>query len=122
MNKTKKTVIIGASTDPARYSYKAAAMLNAHGMPFVPVGIKKGELFGQDILNGQPAIEEVDTVTLYVGPQNQEAWADYILSLKPRRVIFNPGTENESLMKQVRAAGAEALEACTLVLLSTGQY
>ena len=122
MSNSKKTVIIGASTDPTRYSYKAASMLHAHHLPFVPVGIKKGEVFGQPILNGMEPIESVDTVTLYVGPQNQEAWADYILSLKPRRVIFNPGTENESLMKQVRAAGAEALEACTLVLLSTGQY
>jgi predicted CoA-binding protein len=122
MNKIKKTVIIGASTDPARYSYKAAAMLNAHDVPFVPVGIKKGELFGQDILNGQPTIDEVDTVTLYVGPQNQEAWADYIVSLKPRRVIFNPGTENQDLKNKVEQSGAEAVEACTLVLLSTGQY
>ncbi|WP_226389362.1 CoA-binding protein [Penaeicola halotolerans] len=119
-----KTVIIGASTNPDRYAYKAAHMLKQHKQHFVPVGIKSGEVAGEEIvdLRTKPAISEVDTVTLYLGPQNQPEWESYILSLKPRRVVFNPGTENPSFQKKLTDQGVIAEEACTLVLLSTGQY
>lgn len=86
------------------------------------VGLKAGEIDGIKIQTGFPQIENVDTVTLYVGPQNQQQYYDYIISLKPERVIFNPGTENPEFEEKIKKAGIEILEACTLVLLSTGNY
>lgn len=120
----KKTAIVGATTNPGRYAYLAASMLKEYGHPIVPIGIKKGEVFGENILdiNQRPVVKDIDTVTLYIGPQHQEEWYDYILSLKPRRVIFNPGTENPDFAKKVEAAGIQAEDACTLVLLRTNQY
>lgn len=120
----KKTVIIGATTNPARYAFTAAGMLSEYGHEIVPVGIKSGSVYGKEILqiNKRPVIKDVDTVTLYIGPQHQPQHYDYILSLKPKRVIFNPGTENAEFEKLVTDSGAEALEACTLVLLRSNQY
>jgi len=120
----KKTVILGASANPSRYAYLAAEMLHEGGHEIVPVGIKKGIIFGSGILDlrTKPVIKDVDTVTLYIGPRHQPEWYDYVIGLKPKRVIFNPGTENEDFENRVEASGAEALEACTLVMLRTGQY
>lgn len=120
----KKTVIIGATTNPSRYAYLAAGMLTEYNHKIVPVGIKKGEVYGTQILpiNERPFVNDVDTVTLYIGPQHQPEHYDYILSLKPKRVIFNPGTENEEFEKLLAEAGTETLEACTLVLLRSNQY
>ncbi|GHN01340.1 CoA-binding protein [Cytophagales bacterium WSM2-2] len=120
----KKTVIIGATTNPSRYAYLAAGTLQDHKIEFVPVGIKKGEVFGKSILDlrSKPEIKDVDTVTLYINPANQQEWYDYIIKLKPKRVVFNPGTENPELEKLLSEKNIEALEACTLVLLRTGQY
>lgn len=120
----KKTVIIGATPNPERYAYKAAGELVKRGHEIVPLGIKKGTVFGKEILDirSKPAIENVDTVTLYIGPARQPEWYDYILSLKPRRILFNPGTENLEFQKQALAAGIEAEEVCTLVMLRTGQF
>ena len=124
MNKTKKTVIIGATTNPGRYAYVAAGMLTEYQHEIIPIGIKKGEVYGTSILDvyQRPPIGDVDTVTLYIGTQHQPEHYDYIMSLKPKRVIFNPGTENPEFEKMVEESGAEALEACTLVLLRSGQY
>jgi len=121
---SKKTVVVGASTNPARYGFIASKMLKEHGHEIVPVGIKKGEVSGVEILDlkAKPAIADVDTVTLYIGPQNQPEWYDYILSLKPKRIIFNPGTENTEFEQLAHKQNIETEEACTLVLLSTGQY
>src|SRR6185436_14778136 len=120
----KKTVIIGATTNQSRYAYLAADSLRDHNIEFIPVGIKKGEVFGKPILDLrlQPEIKDVDTVTLYINPFNQQEWYDYILKLNPKRVVFNPGTENPELEKLLEEKGIEALEACTLVMLRTGQY
>ncbi|NOT76582.1 MAG: CoA-binding protein [Cyclobacteriaceae bacterium] len=120
----KKTVIIGATSNPSRYAYIAAENLKRYGHTIVPLSIKKGEVLGNQILDlrAKPEIKDVDTITLYIGPRNQPEWYDYILSLKPSRVIFNPGTENDEFIKKVNDSGAEALEACTLVMLRTGQY
>lgn len=120
----KKTVIVGASMNTSRYAYMAADMLTQEGHEIVPIGIKKGELFGHAILDirQRPPIEGVDTVTLYIGPRHQPQWYDYILSLKPQRVIFNPGTENPEFIQKVNKSGVEAIEACTLVMLRTRQY
>ena len=121
---SKKTVILGASTNTSRYAWLAASMLQEYGHEIVPVGLKEGNVLGSPILpiTHHPTVSGVDTVTLYLGPQNQPPYYDYILSLKPRRVIFNPGTENPELVELVEDSGAEALEACTLVLLRSGQY
>jgi|SRR5690606_33712687 len=120
----KKTVIIGATPDRSRYAYLAAMMLDEYGHEFVPLSIKTGEVFGRQILDlrKRPAIEGVDTVTMYVGTRNQAEWIDYILSLKPKRIIFNPGTENDAFASRAEGENIEALEACTLVMLRTGQY
>lgn len=120
----KKTVIIGATTNPSRYAFLAARMLTDYRHEIVPVGIKDGAVFGKEILDilQKPPVENVDTVTLYIGPQRQPEYYDYILGLKPKRIIFNPGTENDEFEQMAEAQGVEALEACTLVMLRTGQY
>jgi hypothetical protein len=124
MNDHKKTLIFGATPNPSRYAHTAAKMLHEINIPFVPVGIKSGETFGKKILDlkEKPTISDVHTITMYVGPQNQKEWYDYILSLKPKRMIFNPGSENKELMDIADKAGIEVLPACTLVMLSTGQF
>lgn len=117
-----KTLIIGASTNPERYAFKAANSLLAHGHEIVLVGQKEGEIKGQNINTNYPNFEDIDTVTMYVGPKNQPALYDYILKQNPRRIIFNPGTENPEFEAMAHAKGIETEEACTLVLLSIGQY
>jgi len=120
----KKTVIIGVTTNPSRYAYLAASMLTEYKHEIVPIGLKKGEVFGKQILliNERPFVNDVDTVTLYIGPQHQPEHYEYILSLKPKRVIFNPGTENEEFEKLLATTGTETLQACTLVMLRSNQY
>ncbi len=120
----KKTVIIGATTNPARYAYLAASMLQSHKVPFVPVGIRKGEVYGEKILDMRefPTVDDVHTVTLYLGPQNQPPYYDYILGLRPKRIIFNPGTENDELLEMAQKKGIETEEGCTLVMLRTGMF
>lgn len=118
----KKTVVIGASDNPSRFSYKAVHQLKSYGHEVVPVGIRKGEVAGLPIEIDKPGISEVDTVTMYVGPQNQPSWYDYILSLQPKRIIFNPGTENYEFEKKAKEQNIETLHACTLVMLSVGNY
>lgn len=118
----KKTVIVGATEKPGRYANLAAHSLLRHGHEIELVGLKTGQVAGHTIQTGQPELNDVDTVTMYVGPKNQPPLYDYIKSLKPRRVIFNPGAENPEFEKQLRAEGIEPLEACTLVMLSVGVY
>lgn len=119
---SKKTLVLGATPDPSRFAYKAANMLTEYGHEIVPVGIKKGTVAGKEILNGKPAIEGVDTVALYVGPQNQSSLYDYIIGLKPKRIIFNPGTENDELISMAEQHNIEPVLGCTLVMLSVGNY
>ena len=118
----KKTVVLGASPDPSRYSNIAVERLLAYGHEAVPIGFRKGEIKGLSIKTDTPKVEEVDTVTLYLNPQRQQIFYDYILGLEPKRIIFNPGTENPELMQLAEERGIEALAACTLVLLSVGFY
>jgi len=119
---SKKTVIIGASTNPERYGYKATVALQNKHHEAIPVGIKEGVINGTQILLGKPELKDVDTVTLYVGPQNQPEWYDYVIGLKPKRVIFNPGTENSQFENLLQKNNIEPIEACTLVMLSIGNY
>jgi len=119
----KKTLILGASPNPQRYAYKATLMLSKHNHPVFPVGLRKGEIEGHTILTDTPAIENIDTLTLYVGPNNQAVYYDYILNkIKPKRIIFNPGTENPELEEMAKEKGIETEIACTLVLLSINNY
>lgn len=122
MSKNKPTVVIGASPNSDRYSYKATISLQQHQQPVFPIGIRNGQINGLDIITNKPTLENIDTVTLYVGPDNQDSWIDYIFSLNPKRIIFNPGTENPEFEALAESKGIEALEACTLVLLSINQY
>jgi len=115
---------MGASTNPSRFSYMAVSRLKQRGYEFVPVGIKKGEVGGTMILDirHRPVIPDVHTITLYMNPHTQEAYQDYILSLNPGRIIFNPGTENEVLADRARSLGIETVYDCTLVMLGSGTY
>ncbi len=123
-NKEKLTLIVGATDNPERYAYRAADLLQAKGVSFIPIGIKKGVVFGKEIvdLRQKPALAGIHTVTLYLGLQNQSEWMDYLIGLGPKRMIFNPGTENPEFFSKAKAAGIEVLEACTLVMLTTGQF
>jgi len=118
----KKTLVIGASENPERYSNKAIRALLSHNQEVVALGIKKGSVEGVDFHIEKEPFENIDTVTLYVGPRNQPEYYSYIIGLKPRRVIFNPGTENPEFMSQLNDAGIFPEVACTLVLLATGQF
>ncbi len=117
-----KTLVIGASENPTRYSFMAVNRLLAAGHEVIAVGAKKGEIRNLEILTDLNGIDKVHTVTLYVNPVHQEAYYDFILKLKPERVIFNPGTENPDFEERLEKSGIEVVEACTLVLLSTGQF
>ncbi|WP_345950320.1 MULTISPECIES: CoA-binding protein [unclassified Mucilaginibacter] len=118
----KKTLILGATPDSSRYAYLAANRLVRTGHPIVNVGIKKGEVAGVPIEKAEEIHSDIDTITLYVGPHNQPPLYDYILATNPKRIIFNPGTENPELRRLARERGIETLSACTLVMLSTGEY
>lgn len=118
----KKTVVLGASDNPSRYSFLAVERLREKGHPVVAVGKREGKINDTPILTGEPLVNDVDTVTLYLNPVLQVAAYDYILGLKPRRVIFNPGTENDELEEILRSKGIEPVEACTLVMLAVGMY
>jgi uncharacterized protein len=118
----KRTLVIGASNNPGRYSYKAVSALTEHGHDAVPLGIKKGDIEGIVILNGTPELKNINTVTLYLNSLAQQKYYDYIMDLAPQRVIFNPGTENPAFQTLCEENGIQALEACTLVMLATNQY
>jgi hypothetical protein len=123
--KSKKHVlIVGASPNPSRYAYTAAKMFQERGFEFIPIGINKGEVQGKPILNlrEKPDLIDIDTITLYISADNQKEWIDYLLGLKPKRIIFNPGAENPEFARQAKANGVNVLNACNLVMLSTGQF
>lgn len=119
---SKKTVVIGASPNPERYSFKATERLVNQGIETIPLGVKPGSIGKIKIINHRPIESGVHTVTLYLNQKNQEDWYDYILSLHPERIIFNPGTENPAFALRASNAGINTTEACTLVMLATNQY
>lgn len=118
----KKTAVLIASPKSDRYSYRAVEKLNDNHVPVIPIGYKEGEVNGIKIISGQPQIEGLHTLSLYLNPINQEFFHDYILKLSPQRVIFNPGTENPILQEKLNNNNIFWEEACTLVLLATGQF
>ena len=118
----KKTIVLGATPNIDRYAYRATVRLKDKGHEVIPLGNKKGEISGIKIENGTPQYEGVDTITLYLNPDNQKPYYDYILSLKPKRIIFNPGTENFELIRLAKEKGIETEIGCTLVMLSINNY
>jgi predicted CoA-binding protein len=122
MNQKKKTLILGASENPSRYSHLALQRLQSLDHPVVAIGKHKGMVGNTVIETEKKEWKDVDTVTLYLNPINQKEYYNYILSLKPRRIIFNPGAENEELAELATSKGIKPVEACTLVMLATNQY
>lgn len=119
---TPTTLVLGASPNPERYSFLAVNLLLEKGYAVYPYGIKKGQIGKQLIVNEWPASGSIDTVTLYLGPAAQVEYYDAIIKLGPKRIIFNPGTENSELANLAKQNGIQTTEACTLVMLTTGQY
>jgi predicted CoA-binding protein len=122
MNEKKKTLVMGASENPSRYSYLALQRLQAHQHPVVAIGKKKGIVGNIAIETEKKEWQDVDTITLYLNPLHQKIYYDYFLSLNPKRIIFNPGAENDELAAIASRQGIQPVEACTLVMLATGQY
>lgn len=124
MNKTddKKTLVIGGSVKPERFSNKAIRKLLRYGHPVVSIGLRKAEVEGVEIQTGFPELTGIRTVTMYVGPQNQPQYYDYILKLKPQRIIFNPGTENSEFADMAHQQGIETVNHCTLIMLGEGLF
>jgi len=118
----KKTLVLGASDNPSRYSYLAIQRLRKHGHPVVAIGRKDTLVEDVTIQKQTQNFENIDTITLYLNKEHQKEYYDYILSLKPNRIIFNPGAENAELASLAQKNNIQALEACTLVMLSTNQY
>jgi uncharacterized protein len=119
---SKTTLVLGASANPSRYSNIAINRLRRNNHPVVAIGKRNGTVADVQVETDQRAIDNLDTITLYLNPSNQKPYYQYILGLKPKRIIFNPGTENDELAAMAEKEGIQPMEACTLVLLSTGQY
>jgi uncharacterized protein len=119
---TKKTMVLGVSLNPDRASFQAVKKLSDLGIETHGIGIKNGYIGNVQIIEDRPVIDKVHTITLYLNSERQKDYYSYILSLHPRRLIFNPGAENEELKNLANAHGIQTEESCTLVLLSTGQY
>ena len=120
--KGKATLVLGASINQERYSNKAIKSLRKHGQTVYAIGLKEGKVDDVTIQTGLPELKNVDTVTMYLSAKNQFQYYAYIISLKPKRIIFNPGAENDELFALAADNKIENLEACTLVMLATGQY
>ena len=118
----KKTLVLGASPNPIRFSHKAVKSLVRHGHDVAPIGIREGDIMWQKIIIGKPKIEDIHTITLYLNPENQKAYYDYIISLSPKRIIFNPGSENQELIELAIKNNIEVSIACTLIMLNTNKY
>jgi predicted CoA-binding protein len=118
----KSTLVIGASLNEERYSNQAIKMLRDYKHEVFGFGKRGGEVADVLINTDRVYINNLNTVTLYLNPEHQKDVYDYIISLHPRRIIFNPGTENPELVKLANAHGIQTIEACTLVLLKTNQY
>lgn len=120
--KNKKTLVLGASTKPDRYAYKAINMLTQKGQTVVAIGQNSGEVAGVKIHTKAIPVKNIDTVSLYLNPVRQREYYNYIIEAQPKRVIFNPGTENPELYQLLELNDIKAEVACTLVLLATNQF
>jgi predicted CoA-binding protein len=120
--KKKKTLVLGASENPSRYSFLALQRLRSREHPVVAIGKRKGVVADVPIETEKKQWDDVDTVTLYLNPAHQKEYYDYIISLKPKRIIFNPGAENDELVEMAKKKNIQTIEACTLVMLATNQF
>lgn len=118
----KKTLVLGASKNPMRYAYKAIYALKDKGHDVIALGKSGGKVLNVPIQKSIKELSDIDTVTVYLNPSNQIDYYDFLIKLKPKRVIFNPGTENALLAENLKEHGIEPVFACTLVMLNTGQY
>jgi predicted CoA-binding protein len=118
----KTTLVLGASLNPDRYSFMAVRKLKYNGYRVVAMGLREGEIAGVRVEKPFTKFENIDTVTLYIGHKAMAQYENYLVELRPNRVIFNPGTENLPLMKKLRENGIEVVEACTLIMISSGEY
>jgi len=118
----KKTLVIGASVKPERFSNQAIRLLRKNGYPVEAIGLRSGLVNDVEFKTGFPDLQDVHTVTMYVGPARQPQYYDYLLNLKPKRVIFNPGTENDAFMEMLESMGAEVVANCTLVMLNSSLF
>jgi uncharacterized protein len=118
----RETLVIGASTKPWRYSYKAVKALRLHNHNVVAIGLREGKIDDVVIVRGLPEGKDIETVTMYIGAARQKPYYDFLISLNPRRVIFNPGAENQELSDLLSENGIEVIQDCTLIMLATGQY
>jgi predicted CoA-binding protein len=121
-NQHKKTLVVGGSVKPARYSNKAIRLLREYGHPVVSVGLREAQVEDVSIETGHPPYDDIDTVTMYVGPQRQEPLYQYLLGLSPKRIIFNPGTENNQFEEMASEKGVEVVKHCTLIMLNHGLF
>lgn len=119
---SKKTLVLGASPTPSRYAYKAIKRLLSYGHEVVAIGKLEAEVDSVKIMKEMVDIPDLHTVTMYLNPERQEPYLDYILELKPKRIIFNPGSYNPKLDKMARAAGIQVMEDCTLVMLDMDDF
>lgn len=117
-----RTLVFGASTNPDRYSNRAIKRLSESGHEVLAIGGKEGRVGEVEILIGHPELNNIDTITIYMNAYRLQEHEEYLLSLNPRRIIFNPGAENRHFAYKARAQGTETLDACTLVMLSVGDY
>lgn len=117
-----KTLVLGASMKPYRYSYVCIENLESKGFQAVGLGLREGVIGHTPIYSGHPELEDIHTITVYMNENRQQQYYDYILSLNPKRIILNPGAENPELEKIASDKGIEVLNACTLVMLNTNQY
>jgi uncharacterized protein len=118
----KKTLVIGASPNPMRFGHKAVRKLVASGIEVEAIGNRETEIRGVKVVKGKPPLENIHTITLYLNSRNQEEYLDYMIELKPKRIIFNPGTYNSTLSKMAKEAGIEVVEDCTLIMLDSDSY
>ncbi len=122
MQQSKKILVVGASEKPLRYSNKAIRKLLRYGYEVVPLASRPGQVAGISFVTGYPELKDIHTITLYIGPTRQSAFYEYLLSLKPKRIIFNPGTENDVFLQKAQEQGVETIQNCTLVMLETGVF
>ncbi len=122
MTKNKKTVVLGATSKPEKYAFKAISLLVEKGHAVIAIGQNAGEVAGVKIKTKAIPLKNIDTITLYLNPSRQRDYYNYIVEAKPKRVIFNPGTENPELYQLLALNGIQKEVACTLVLLTTNQY
>jgi len=120
--KNKKTLVLGATTKPDRYAFKAINMLTEKGHTVLAIGQNQGEVAGVKIYTKAIPVKNIDTITLYLNPKNQRDYYNYIVEAQPKRVVFNPGTENPELYQLLELNNIKVDVACTLVLLATNQY